>query len=300
MITLDPDLPAALEALARYHLHTSRLLTAQKLAGGVSADVYRLEVERADGTHQQVVLRAHGATHGGHGAALEHALLGAAHQAGLLAPRPIALDMSGQHWPDPCLLLDYIDGTIGVPQGEVDAGFRSMAEGLHKVHTASLAGFPALPLRLDPIPELIGFLPDGARWDGLRADLERRGAAPFAGAPVLLHGDYWPGNLVWQGTRLVGLLDWEDAAVGDPLSDVACACLELRYKLGAPAMTAFVKAYEAHRPVDHARLSLWLAYVSAAALRYMGAWGLDATLEAHMRANARATLEEAELALLQR
>jgi aminoglycoside phosphotransferase (APT) family kinase protein len=40
---------------------------------------------------------------------------------------------------------------------------------------------------------------------------------------VLLHGDFWPGNALWRDGALVAILDWEDAAIGDPLADVANA-----------------------------------------------------------------------------
>lgn len=37
----------------------------------------------------------------------------------------------------------------------------------------------------------------------------------------LVHGDPSPGNLLWLGDRLAGLIDWEDAAPGEPADDLA-------------------------------------------------------------------------------
>lgn len=37
---------------------------------------------------------------------------------------------------------------------------------------------------------------------------------------ALLHGDPNPGNYLFQGDRVVGVLDWEVAAIGDPRSDL--------------------------------------------------------------------------------
>jgi aminoglycoside phosphotransferase (APT) family kinase protein len=37
----------------------------------------------------------------------------------------------------------------------------------------------------------------------------------------LLHGDYRLPNLMWSGDKISGILDWELARVGDPLSDLA-------------------------------------------------------------------------------
>jgi hypothetical protein len=40
---------------------------------------------------------------------------------------------------------------------------------------------------------------------------------------LVCHGDYGPWNLVWHGTRPVGVLDWEYAHVAPALDDVAYA-----------------------------------------------------------------------------
>jgi len=41
-----------------------------------------------------------------------------------------------------------------------------------------------------------------------------------------LHGDYYPGNVLAVGDRLVGLLDWDEAFVGSPESELAVAAWE--------------------------------------------------------------------------
>lgn len=41
---------------------------------------------------------------------------------------------------------------------------------------------------------------------------------------LILHGDFGPWNIVWDGNTPVGLLDFEYARPGDPLDDVAYAC----------------------------------------------------------------------------
>jgi aminoglycoside phosphotransferase (APT) family kinase protein len=45
--------------------------------------------------------------------------------------------------------------------------------------------------------------------------------APEAERISLLHGDYRLPNLKWSGDEISGILDWELARVGDPLSDLA-------------------------------------------------------------------------------
>ena len=104
--------------------------------------------------------------------------------------------------------------------------------------------------------------------------------------PVLLHGDFWPGNLLWRDGRLVAILDWEDAALGDPLSDVAGCRLELLWKHGSAARDRFTSSYARKHPVDTRRLALWEVYVGLAAAHFMGGWGLEPLREAEMRSKA--------------
>lgn len=45
-------------------------------------------------------------------------------------------------------------------------------------------------------------------------------ALPPAAPPALVHGDTKPGNTIWDGTTLTGMLDWEMAFNGDPRFDI--------------------------------------------------------------------------------
>src|SRR5258707_6347143 len=42
---------------------------------------------------------------------------------------------------------------------------------------------------------------------------------------TLVHGDYHMGNLLFHGPRVVAVLDWEIAQIGQPLLDLACLCV---------------------------------------------------------------------------
>ncbi len=66
----------------------------------------------------------------------------------------------------------------------------------------------------------------------IRRALERVWPFPRSNPDVLLHGDFWPGNLLWKEGGLVAVIDWEDAALGDPLADVANARLEILWAFG--------------------------------------------------------------------
>jgi aminoglycoside phosphotransferase (APT) family kinase protein len=59
----------------------------------------------------------------------------------------------------------------------------------------------------------------------------------------VLHGDYWPGNVLWRDGRLVGVIGWEEAAFGDPLADLAnilATGVRVMFLSGAILVTATV------------------------------------------------------------
>ena len=91
---------------------------------------------------------------------------------------------------------------------------------------------------------------------------------PRLNKPILLHGDFWPGNLLWrEGAQLAAVIDWEDAKVGEPLADLAISRLDLLWIFGLDAMQTFTRHYQALAPLDYTDLPYWDLY---AALRPMG------------------------------
>ncbi len=263
-----------------------------RLTGGVSADVHRLDLKLINGSATSIVLRAHGATHSGLSAELEFQLIKILHQSGLLVPEPLLVDVSGSLLADPFLVFEFIEGSSKIPDRQVDQYIDLMADTLVQIHTLPTNGLPTLPTRNNPLSEVFDNFPKGHEWGDLLAYLQSLTGTEYLKSPKLLHGDFWPENLLWRNGTIVSILDWEDAAIGDPLSDVACCRLELRYKFGEMSMERFTRAYAKHRFVDLDRLALWQVYVAAAAQQFMGDWGLDSALEEHMRTVALTSIRE--------
>lgn len=287
-----------LQEIIAAHVPGARLRAAHALSGGVSADVYRLDLVAADGAPRSVVLRVHGPRHNGHPAALEFDILQAVTGLGVAAPHALALDESLRFLPHPFLLLEHIDGETAFLTHAADQHAATMANVLAEIHALPITGLPALPSRKDPIPEVYDFLPKVTELEALRRALSEMGDTIYKGPCALLHGDFWPGNLVWRELQLVGILDWEDAAIGDPLSDVACTALELTYVAGTAGAEQFVRAYGRLRPIDPIRFALWQVYVAAAGHHAMGGWGLEASREARMRAAALGVIRRAGALLI--
>jgi aminoglycoside 2''-phosphotransferase len=85
------------------------------------------------------------------------------------------------------------------------------------------------------------------RLSAAEYDAMRRWARDFGAdeevdrfAPALRHGDLWYGNVLVDdaGTRVVGVVDWENAALGDPAADLA-----RQLHLGEAFLEAVLGAY---------------------------------------------------------
>ena len=275
----------------------AKLRSALPLTGGVSAQVYALEVAHSAGAVARVVLREHSPVESHYSAELEFDLLKALHSLGLLVPEPLLFDAGCTLAANPFVIMTAIPGSSVIPTGNAFEYIDEMACQLFRIHQAPIQNLPTLPSRLDPLPEVFEYLPAAAEWGSLNAGLRALTDTGFKGARCLLHGDYWAQNLLWEQGRITGILDWEDAAIGDPLSDVAGASVELRYLFGLEGMQRFIAAYNALSSVDPTRLALWQVYVAAAAQHFMSTWQLAPADEAHRRRAALACLREAEQVL---
>jgi 8-oxo-dGTP pyrophosphatase MutT (NUDIX family) len=150
-----------------------------------------------------------------------HELLDHLHRTGLPGvPRAHGVDRWGRE------VLGYLPGEAApldrpaTPQLLADVG-----RWLAAFHAASVS-FPAVPER---------------RW--------RRGEIGVRDGAVVCHNDLSPVNLILAGGRLVGVVDWDMAAPGHPLDDVAFAAWQLVLRHGldldreAAGLTALGAAY---------------------------------------------------------
>lgn len=147
------------------------------------------------------------------------------------APRCYGLVDIGGHGPaQSILVLEYRGGVVHLSPRDPVAYAEALAALLVRVH--SLPG---------PYP----------------AEIPRRQPACRGGnAQVLLHGDFWPGNVLWRTGGESGhtveptaVIDWEDVEVGDPLVDIARTRSELAWLFGYDIAEAFAAAYQRRRPV---------------------------------------------------
>ena len=283
-----------LEALARRIDPGSTLLRSWELKGGVSARVTAFEIARADGRTERLIVRRHGAAdlrRNPRIAADEFRLLQVLESAGLPAPIPRYLDAGGEIFSVPCLVVDHVHGEPALAAAEEKELVIQLATVLAEIHRIDRSSAD-----VSFLPEVVALPPARPSTDELRVRdvLEAALPLPPRNLPVLLHGDFWPGNTLWRDGRLVAVIDWEDAAIGDPLADVANARLELLWALGYEAMDEFTRRYgSVVSGIDFTDLPYWDLWADLRLVGHMAEWGLDDVTEQRIRAGHEAFVAQA-------
>ena len=195
------------------------------LAGGASKEAWAVDA----GGERLLVRRAAGGVIHKHTLSLadEFEVLRAAHEAGVMAPRPYGYiaDLEGRE----AFVMERLEGeTIGrriVRKDELAGARRAlpaqMAEELAKIHAIPPSRLPFLgETRVEGMVEELDEVgePHPAIELGLWWLRENR---PPARDSVVAHGDFRIGNLVVGDKGLVGVLDWEFAHLDDPARDLA-------------------------------------------------------------------------------
>ena len=244
----------------------SRLISARVLEGGISAEMVLCELQLPEGTLQKLILRQPNANmlaQRPQTARDEFLLLQHLKSLQVGAPVPIALDDSGSFFSDPVLLIEYIEGGLDFSRRNASNLAFQMGKRLAMIHevnpgSSDLSFLPLAPLDLEMT---IGGWPPKTNQLSLDPALRQKmkAAWPFrhSNPPVLVHGDFWPGNILWQQNQLAGVIDWEDAMLGEPLIDVAICRLDLTFIYDRETTRIFTETYLAHHPVDISDLPGW-------------------------------------------
>ncbi|MBI1298853.1 phosphotransferase [bacterium] len=273
-----------------------RLLRSWRMSGGVSAEVTALEYETENGERHRAVARRHGPadlTSDPQIAEHEFRLLRFVTAAGIPAPTPLWVDGSCDLFETPILVVSFLDGEVDLNPVDQDGYLHQLAVVLAQVHAIDIshAALDFLPRQDGNIGAPTPVLDTSLRENEIRAALASM--PPQRRTSVLLHGDFWPGNVLWRAGQLTALIDWEDAAVGDPLADVANARLEILWAFGQEAMDQFTTRYQAHNHIDFDHLPYWDLRAALRPAGKLHTWGLDPPVEKRMRSRHRSFVQRA-------
>jgi aminoglycoside phosphotransferase (APT) family kinase protein len=276
-----------------------------RLSGGASRQSFRVDCDTGAGHRSFVVqrVRPQGITSG---IAREADAVRAAADAGVPVPQVIVATDDAQVLGGPAMVVEFLPGETLARLLLRDERFATARLRLPRQAAAALAAVhrmddPGLRSE-DPVATLEMLHRSMGRAQpvfefALRWLAANRPTPPAT--PVVVHGDFRLGNLLTDDQGLVAVLDWELAHLGDPVEDLAWACVKAwRFGSELPALglcgvDTWVDAYAAaggKRPdTDHLRW--WLVYGT---LR----WGVICELQA--AAHLSGAVDSIELAMLGR
>jgi len=173
-------------------------------------------------------------------------------------------------------LMTHLEGTAiaqgsGLPEAYRNAADRErtarlLVETLAEVHAVPVDRFEGVFERRAPVEELdraVDLLDRATSVTGrelprLRAAADwLRENVPERSAATLVHGDYKPDNVVLEEgdrPRVAGVIDWEMARVGDPLTDLGFVCLFWRDPDDpTPSVSDLAEEYPDHDVLEQLR-----------------------------------------------
>ena len=162
------------------------------------------------------------------------------------AVTPVAMisDEAGAHADVPALVMSCLPGRVTWAPSNIDSWLRRLAEALPPVHATpwraddGIRPFrPYLPDRWEPPP----WLRDRSIWDRAAGVLL---APPADDARVLINRDYHPGNVLFRGGKVAGIVDWQAAAIGPPSVDVSHCRVNLIRRFGLEVADRFTQAWQ--------------------------------------------------------
>ncbi len=277
----------------------SRVLSTQRLTGGASSKSFRVEWARQDIPQPSLIFRIV-TPHGRDATTLDHDI---AREIDIIA----AAKLSGVPAPE-CVAQSHAHSPLGAGYAMVAIGGETLPRRIFRAfehdddrqqfgyQTGSILGHlhatqpPASCAGVEPVNATGALQRSVATYASIphthpTLDLafEVLGrCAPSSPRTTLLHGDFRMGNLMFQGSKLVGVLDWELAGVGDPVSDLGWLCTNSwrfghvdRPVGGVGQIHDLLEGYRsAGGIVDHTDLVWWMAFGS---LR----WGVMCLQMAH-------------------
>ncbi|MBV9170958.1 MAG: phosphotransferase [Chloroflexi bacterium] len=272
-----PLSPGQLNALVSALAPGGRALRIRPLRGGMSTSVHRVRLANSvDSVNDVVIVRFDADWHRADPdiARCEFKLLQALAQTDVPVAEPLLVD-DGSIFGWPTLVTTRLPGRtwLNPPPSHLEGYIRSMANLLVRVHSLGIADLDFVPRQIPPLDRTLAEaseLPDPierAVWRELHATRPESCARR-----VLVHNDYWPGNLLWRRGRLVGLVDWEAPRLGDAGRDVGTCHGDASMLFGHAAAERFLENYIEAGGEPGENLRFWKLYHVAHALGELDSW----------------------------
>ncbi len=247
----------------------SRFVAIHSLEGDFSNSTHLVVAEAVDGSLFQIVTKRYaifGNYDRGEKARREFKTLQLLRRHGIPVPEPLYVDDTGAILGSPGIVTRFMPGKLIMTQPYPLQWAEILAETLVRIHTIPInASYLSFLLDAnsevlwflkskDTIPQYISVHPKGvALWQAMIAYLPRQ----IRIEPALVHVDYWPGNILWEGETISAVVDWEEAAQGDPAIDVAYCRMDMILSGMIEAADKFLATYEKEMGKPVLNLGFW-------------------------------------------
>ncbi|SCK14927.1 phosphotransferase family protein [Streptomyces sp. WMMB 322] len=258
--------PSTLAWVSRHLDAGERIVEAEALHGGITAEMRRLTIGTRDGFTRDLVLRSFVDP-----LVVERAEDSLNREAGALtlltgtavpAPGLVAVDPTAAHCEYPSLLMTHLAGRTVLDDEGLQARVPVLARQLVAIHALRPSPEPSAPLaqgRPHWQPQEYAALTtadtvvipkdaDAAAW-AAAIDVIRKPPPPYEGR--LLHRDFHPGNVLFDrapqspaGPRITGVVDWAGTCWGPADLDAAHCSTNLALLHGPAWGLRFAQAYE--------------------------------------------------------
>ena len=217
----------------------ARIVAVAPLRGGTSSAVHALTSAGGRELVLRRFVRADWLAEEPDAPARELAALAIAERCAVPTPRVVAADPDGAEAGAPAVLTTRLPGAVVWRPAAVEPFLEGLAALLPAIHDT-----PAAPGDLPayaPYPLASREPPPAARDRGVwAAAFALFDAAPPPAPAVLLHRDFHPGNVLWTGGAVTGLVDWASAAIGPAAADAGHCRWNLARTLGQDAADRFL------------------------------------------------------------
>jgi aminoglycoside phosphotransferase (APT) family kinase protein len=199
------------------------------------------------------------------------------------APEALLLDETGDILGMPGIVTRFVEGSLmlDAPPNPVDWA-RKLAKTLAQIHSIPigdeernflLVGNSEATwfIKNEMPPAYMKAYPQGAEvWQAVKDNFPLIHPVP----PVLMHVDYWSGNILWHRDEIAAVIDWEEASYGDPGYDIAYARMNM-ILIGLPeAADEFLRAYETEMGTKVQNLGFWSLAASVRPMTDSEGWNV--------------------------
>jgi aminoglycoside phosphotransferase (APT) family kinase protein len=217
----------------------ARVTRLRRLTGGAGGtDVYDVALDQAP---RRVVVKIY--PDGDEAASSEWSRLEFAQRVAAPVPEPIAGDLELFWFGRPAVVMSWLPGRPDVTPEDTDSWVAALAQTLAEVHDTVVDGAGDA---LTPFPPVEAWHPEGEAHHPLAAAAVSAVTArlpSLSSERVFTHGDFHPGNVLWQRGRISAVVDWSAARLGARWSELAYCRADVCLLLGPDVADRLADAY---------------------------------------------------------